>query len=100
MFKKPVDPDLDLIRYTVVTDKSTQLFNLNKYTFLVNPKSSKPRIKKAIEFLFDVKVEKVNTCHLPKTAIRVGKLKGTAPHYKKAIVKLKPGYQINYFNEN
>ncbi|HAJ62473.1 MAG TPA: 50S ribosomal protein L23, partial [Cyanobacteria bacterium UBA8543] len=52
------------------------------------------------EYLFNVKVIKVNTCRLPRKQKRVGKYIGWKPQYKKAIVSLKEGDVINLFTEN
>lgn len=90
----------DNIKYPLITDKATRLLENNQYSFIVNPKSNKVTIKAAIEYLFDVKVIKVNTCHLPKKKRRVGKYIGRKPHYKKAIVILAEGNTINLFAEN
>ena len=91
---------IDLIKYPIITDKSSRIISNDQYTFSVDPKMSKPEIKKAIEFLFEVKVKKVNTCHLPVKTRRVGQFSGQKPHYKKAIIKLSEGYSINYFSDN
>lgn len=90
---------IDLIKYPLVTEKSTKLLRANIYTFIVDPKISKDEIKKTIEFLFDVKVCKVNTCHLATKKRRLGRFTGTKAHYKKAIVKLTEGYSISLFSE-
>ena len=58
--------NLDIIKCPIITDKSTRLLSNNQYSFVVSPNSDKPTIKSTIEFLFDVKVIKVNTVHLPK----------------------------------
>jgi large subunit ribosomal protein L23 len=100
MLKETLYSGIDYIKYPLITDKTTKLLNVDKYTFIVDPKISKPNIKKAIEFLFNVKVAKINTCHLAKKKSRVGKFTGTHPHYKKAIIKLKEGYRISYFLDN
>jgi large subunit ribosomal protein L23 len=99
MHKKNIYSSIDLIKYPLVTDKTTRLLNNNQYTFLVDPKISKDEIKETIEFLFEVKVSKVNTCHLAKKKRRVGQFIGTKSHYKKAIVKLTEGYSISLFSE-
>jgi large subunit ribosomal protein L23 len=91
---------IDLIKYPIITDKSTRIISKNQYTFSVDPKMSKPQIKEAIEFLFEVKVQKINTCHLPVKTRRVGKFSGKKPHYKKAIIKLSEGYNINFFSDD
>lgn len=99
MAKRTLDSKIDAIKYPLVTDKTTRLLTNNQYTFIVDPKISKDKIKEAIEFLFDVKVCKVNTCHLAKKKRRVGQFVGTKPHYKKAIVKLAEGYSISLFSK-
>ena len=53
------------IKYPIITEKATRLLENNQYSFIVSPESNKIAIKTAIEYLFDVKVVKVNTCHLP-----------------------------------
>ena len=90
----------NIIKYTIITDKATRLLENNKYSFIVDPKSDKLTIKYSIEYLFDVKVIKVNTCQLPKKKRRVGKYVGWKSHYKKAIVTLSEGNTINLFAEN
>jgi large subunit ribosomal protein L23 len=99
MTKVNLNSKIDAIKYPLVTDKTTRLLTNNQYTFIVDPKISKDKIKEAIEFLFEVKVCKVNTCHLAKKKRRVGQFVGTKPHYKKAIVKLAEGYSINIFSK-
>jgi len=89
-----------VIKYPIITDKATRLLENNQYSFVVNLSSDKITIKAAIEYLFDVKVTKVNTCHLPKKKKRVGKYLGWKSHYKKAIVTLSEGDVINLFTEN
>jgi|TARA_B100000809_G_C15027894_1_gene490853 large subunit ribosomal protein L23 len=90
----------NIIRYPIITDKATRLLENNKYSFIVDPKSDKLTIKQSIEYLFDVKVIKVNTIQLPKKKRRVGKYIGWKSHYKKAIVTLSEGNLINLFAEN
>jgi large subunit ribosomal protein L23 len=57
-------------------------------------------IKASIEYLFDVKVVKINTCRLPRKKKRVGKYIGWKTQYKKAIVTLSEGDVINLFTES
>ena len=90
----------DIIKYPLITDKATRLLENNQYSFIVNPSSDKITIKAAIEYLFNVKVIKVNTCRLPRKKKRVGKYIGWKPQYKKAIVSLAEGDVINLFTEN
>jgi large subunit ribosomal protein L23 len=90
----------DIIKYPIITDKATRLLENNQYSFVVNPSSDKLTIKAAVEYLFDVKVIKVNTCRLPRKKKRVGKYIGWKPQYKKAIVSLAKGDVIDLFTEN
>lgn len=91
---------IDLIKYPVTTIKTNLLLENNQYTFLVDPKLNKVSIKKAIEFLFDVSVIKVNSCNLPKKKRRVGQFTGIRPRYKKVIVKLAKDNKIDLFSIN
>ncbi len=91
---------IDIIKYPLITDKATRLLENNQYSFIVNPSSDKIQIRSAIENLFNVKVIKINTCHIPKKKKRVGKFIGWKSHYKKAIVTLAEGNTINLFAEN
>jgi len=92
------DSSINIIKYPIITDKATRLLANNQYSFIVDPKSDKPTIKAAIEYLFDVKVIKINTAHLPKKKKRVGQYVGWKSH-KKAIVTLSEGDTINLFAE-
>ena len=92
--------NLQIIKYPIITDKATRLLENNQYTFAVEPNSNKVLIKNIIEFLFNVKVLKINTCHLPIKKKRVGKYIGTKSKYKKAIVTLAEGDTIPLFTEN
>ena len=72
---------IDQIKYPILTEKTTQLLENNKYSFIVDLKADKNTLKTTIEFLFDVKVIKVNTSNLPKKKKRVGKYLGSKPQY-------------------
>lgn len=89
----------DLIRRPLITEKATRLLELNQYTFEVMPKASKPDIRAAIEYLFNVKVTGISTMNLPRKKKRVGKFLGYKPQYKKAIVTLAEGDTITLFPE-
>lgn len=89
-----------IIKYPIITDKATRLLQTNQYSFIVDRDSDKLTIKAAIEYLFNVKVIKINTCHLPRKKKRIGKYIGWKPQYKKAIVTLSEGDVINLFTES
>jgi len=90
----------NIIKYPLITDKATRLLENNQYSFIVDRNSDKITIKNTIEYLFDVKVTKVNSCRLPRKQKRVGKYIGWKPQYKKAIVTLAKGDVIDLFTEN
>ena len=92
--------NVQIIKYPIITDKATRLLENNQYSFIVDRYSNKLSIKAAIEYLFKVKVIKVNTCILPRKKKRVGKYLGWKPQYKKAVVTLSEGDVINLFTEN
>ena len=99
-FNKNISQIIDIINKPIITDKTTKNIENNVYYFEVNKSSNKNEIKIAIENIFDVQVDKVNTSmSAPKTK-RVGKFKGKVKKYKKAIVKLKDSYRINLFENN
>lgn len=89
----------DLVRRPIVNEKATILLEDNKYVFEVAPKATKPQIKAAIEWLFDVKVVRVNTHNPPAKKRRIGRFMGTRPSYKRAIVTLAEGNSIVLFPE-
>ena len=81
----------DIIVSPVISEKSYGLIDDNVYTFIVHPDSNKTQIKIAIEKIFKVKVESVNTLNRPgkrkRTRAGFGKRKDT----KRAIVTLRAG---------
>jgi len=89
-----------IVKYPIITDKATRLLENNQYTFVVDRLANKISIKSSIESLFNVKVTKINTSHLPRKQKRIGKYIGWKAQYKKAIVTLAEGDVINLFTEN
>ena len=85
----------DIIRSPVVTEKSTQGSEHNQVTFRVSGDATKPEIKAAVEGLFEVKVEKVNTLNQEGKRKRFRGLPGRRPGYKKAMVTLAEGQMID-----
>ena len=85
----------DKILSPVVTEKSTNLSELNKITFKVPDGANKKNLKKNIEKIFKVNVIKVNIINLKsKVKLKQGRL-STKSGYKKAIVTLKKGQSID-----
>ncbi len=84
----------DVIKRPLVTEKSQDGLVLNQYTFEVLPSATKADIKVAVQNLFGVTVESVNTMNrLGKTKVFRGR-KGQRQDTKKAIVRLKSGDSI------
>jgi large subunit ribosomal protein L23 len=78
----------DIIIKPVVTEASMDNMQDKKYTFKVANDANKIEIKKAIEEIFGVEVEKVTTIKMPKKPKRLGMYYGYSGEWKKAIVKL------------
>ncbi len=87
----------DILKRPVVTEKSMALLADNKYTFLVDLRANKSEIKKAVEEIFKVKVDKVSTLRVKGKPKRVRNVVGKTSDVKKAIVKLKEGDKIELF---
>ncbi|WP_417321150.1 50S ribosomal protein L23 [Emcibacter sp.] len=85
----------DTILGPVITEKSTLVSEYNQVVFRVPLTATKPEIKKAVEALFDVKVEAVNTIRVKGKVKRFRGHKGRRNDYKKAMVKLAEGQSID-----
>ncbi len=78
----------DIIIRPIVTEQSMAEMAENKYTFVVSKKANKTDIKKAVEAVFGVNVEKVNTLNYDGKVKRMGRSVGRTASFKKAVVKL------------
>ena len=78
----------DIVIKPIITEESMEDMAYGKYTFKVDRRANKSEIKKAIENVFDVKVEKVNTMNMLGKEKRMGIHIGRRPSWKKAIVTL------------
>jgi large subunit ribosomal protein L23 len=81
----------------IVSEKSYAGTSVGKYTFRVHQDAHRTQVRQAVEQLFDVKVAKVNIVHVQPKPKRRGMIKGTKNGWKKAIVQLKPGHTIEFF---
>ncbi|WP_422448648.1 50S ribosomal protein L23 [Thermoanaerobacterium sp. DL9XJH110] len=79
----------DIIIRPWITEKTMAMKDRKKYTFVVDKNSNKTEIKNAVEKIFGVKVDKVNTINMKGKKKRVGVHEGRRPDWKKAIVTLK-----------
>ncbi len=88
----------DIIVAPIITEKSMQQMEEdNTYTFQVDPDANKIEIRKSIENAFNVKVENVNTMNYRGKRRRLGYSEGKRPDWKKAVVRLAEGDDIELF---
>jgi large subunit ribosomal protein L23 len=81
----------------IVSEKSYALMELNRYTFEVDKRATKPHIADAIEEIFGVTVTSVNTMNVSGKPRRLRYNKGITRTWKKAVVTLKDGDKIDLF---
>ncbi len=79
----------DIIKRPIITEQSMEAAAAKKYTFEVAKTANKIEIAKAVEEIFGVKVEKVNTLNMKGKTKRMGRYpEGRRPNWKKAMVTL------------
>jgi len=91
-----------IIREPLITEKNSVLQSEGKFAFKVDADATKLEIKDAVEEIFKakkVKVLAVNTMNYAGKAKRVGRYLGKRPDWKKAIVKIENGKELDLFNE-
>ena len=90
----------DIVKRPIITEKSMELIEENKYTFEVDKNANKAEIKHAIETIFEgVKVKKVRTLNFTGKKVRTRYGYGKRSDWKKAIVELTEDSQaIEYFD--
>ncbi len=92
-------PAQDIIIRPIITEASMDGTAMRKYTFEVAKDANKIEISKAIEELFKVQVEKVNTSHVQGKFRRHERFEGYTPAWKKAVVTLKENSKtIEFFD--
>ncbi|MCE4565649.1 50S ribosomal protein L23 [Maribellus sp. CM-23] len=94
---------MDILVKPLVTEKMTdQSERFNRYGFVVDRRASKPQIKKAVESLYNVTVETVNTMvyggKVKSRYTKGGIITGKTSAYKKAIVTLVEGDSIDFYS--
>lgn len=87
----------EILRRPLITEKYTGLQVVGKYTFEVAREANKPLIKQAVEKAFDVEVVSVNVMTMHGKSRRSGRRIIPARPWKKAIVTLKAGDKIEFF---
>jgi large subunit ribosomal protein L23 len=88
---------INILQKPLVTEKTTNQASLGKYSFKVAKFANKIEVKKAIEEAFDVEVTAVNMSVVKGKAKKRGNKIAKKPDWKKAIVSLKIGDEINIF---
>ena len=87
-----------VLKRPVQTEKSDTLSAKGKYVFRVGEGANKLQIKQAVEQAFNVEVTAVNVVRIPPRLGRFGRRRAASrPGFKKAIVTLKPGQTIKFF---
>jgi large subunit ribosomal protein L23 len=81
----------------IVSEKSYAGTSVGKYTFRVHEDAHRTQVRQAVEELFEVEVARVNILKVQPKPKRRGTIKGTKQGWKKAIVQLKPGHTIEFF---
>jgi len=87
----------EVLRRPLITEKDTILQTQGKYVFEVAEEANKNLIKQAVEKAFNVKVTAVNVMTVPGKERRIGRRMVLTPSWKKAIVTLKPGDKLEFF---
>jgi large subunit ribosomal protein L23 len=88
----------DIIRRPMITEKTgIQKEAANQVTFEVDRRANRIEIRRAIERIFNVKVDSVHTLQVKGKVKRRGRTLGKRRDWKKAIVRLKPGERIDFF---
>lgn len=92
--RKTSGNSLRILNSAHVTEKATELVKERCYVFNVSPEANKTEIKRAVEDVYGVNVEAVRTIKVPGRKRRLGRHEGWKSGYKKAIVKLHEGQEI------
>ncbi len=88
---------MQILQGPLVSEKSTNIADTaNQFVFRVSYDASKPEIRKAVELMFNVKVDQVRVINIKGKRKRFGAIMGMRNGIRKAYVKLQPGYDINF----
>lgn len=86
----------DIVKKTIITNKSIDLFKrLGQITFEVHRKANKVMVRKAVEKIWDVKVDKVRVINVPGKSKMFARRAFRTSDWKKAFITLKKGYKID-----
>ncbi|MEE9398276.1 MAG: 50S ribosomal protein L23 [Methylococcales bacterium] len=88
---------MNVVQSPVVSEKSTNAAEIDRqFVFRVEKSANKLQIKKAVELMFEVEVQRVTTLNVIGKTKRMGRSVGKRSDWKKAYVKLKPGFDIEF----
>ncbi len=87
----------EVLRRPLITEKNTALQAQDKYAFEVAKEANKAQVKEAVEMAFKVKVLGVNMLNVPGKTRRVGRRTVPTRPWKKAVVTLRHGDKIEFF---
>lgn len=88
---------MQVLQAPVISEKSSiAADSTNRFVFKVQKSATKGQIKKAVELMFDVKVDSVQVLNVKGKTKRFGRFMGKRSDWKKAYVKLKPGFDIEF----
>lgn len=88
----------EVLKRPLITEKATLLKETsNAVSFAVDPRANKKQIRDAVEKLFKVKVVEVKTMNVAGKTKTRGRIVGRRPSWKKALVMLRPGDKIEFF---
>jgi large subunit ribosomal protein L23 len=88
----------EILRRPIITEKtSSAASDLSRYTFEVDRRANKHQVKDAVEAIFDVEVTAVNIMNVRGKSRRMGRQIGRTRDWKKAVVTLAPGQNIEFF---
>lgn len=82
-----------------VSEKTTAASDrAHQVVFKVRPDATKSEVKRAVEMLFEVKVDRVTVTRVPGKAKRFGTRRGRRSDWKKAYVRLAPGHDLDFIS--
>lgn len=92
--KKSTSRAYEILVRPVLSEKGTKLASLGIYVFAVHPRANKSEIKKSVQDVYDVHVEKISVVKMPSKKRRFGRSQGLTSAWKKAIITLRKGEKI------
>lgn len=90
---------MTILRAPVISEKSSAASDAyRRFVFKVEKDATKAEIKRAVELMFSVEVQAVQVLNVKGKAKRFGKYMGKRSDWKKAYIRLKPGFDIDFAN--